>query len=321
MPDTDMANVQVIGTESGFVKTTKAWVLGRLLRDARHYITERLDSEPDATTPNQRVAFRVYIYELQEEADHGVPNRDWVWYSRFLIILVQLAISIVPWILSSQWGAFLVTLSGNVLALVEGSLSPWKKEKWATPKRGSATVTLTQGNGSRLAMVFLGNKNVGLDLEILAQGNYIPQVSLVIKVITVVLSVLWIALLVTISGLKLGTWYLFGIGLLGSIQTIVVGAARRSPYALGFHIKLVETIAGSSFSTVLKKLEEAYPLVGSSLVPVLFPGSMPVKDDNDVAFWRSAQEKRLGSNKWGVRIDNLPKLETIESEGDEITIQ
>jgi hypothetical protein len=205
MPDTDMSNVQVVSAKDGWIKATKTWVLGRLLRDLNHHFNEELVRERDKTR-GEWVALRVYIYEIESGEKHEVPNRDWVWYSGLVTIIAQLGISIVPWILSSHWGAFLVTLSGNFLALVEASLPPWKDEKWATQKSGNTTVTLTQGNGSRHAVVILTKKGDGLNLEILAQGNYIRHGSLMIRVITAVVAVLWIVLLVTVSGFKLGTW-------------------------------------------------------------------------------------------------------------------
>lgn len=54
---------------------------------------------------------------------------------------------------------------------------------------------------------------------------------------------------------------------------------------------------------VLKMAEEQYPDVGLALVPVFFPGSMRVKDDEDLKFWRDAQERRMAPNRFGKRID------------------
>lgn len=56
---------------------------------------------------------------------------------------------------------------------------------------------------------------------------------------------------------------------------------------------------------VLKKAEAQYPFVGTSLVPVFFPGSMRVRE-SELQFWREAQQKRWEPNRWGTRIDNLP---------------
>ena len=94
---------------------------------------------------------------------------------------------------------------------------------------------------------------------------------------------------------------LLGIGLLGSIQNIVAAGARREPGALGFHITLVEVITGPRIAGVLKEVEEKFPLVGSSLVPVYFHGGLRVHDE-DLSFWRKAQELRSAPNKFGTLV-------------------
>ena len=210
MPKTDMANALVVGAQSGYIKETKTWILGRLLKDSDHLAKKELkrrlvgsDSPPNRIQWN---ALRISVFEVIDHATHGVPSKDWVWFSGYAVILIQLAISIVPWILHSQWGVFMITLCGNFLALIAGSLPRWKAEKWACPKGGGGTVTLTQGNGSSHAMVILGKKGVGLDLEILAQGNDLRWATPLTKISTAALAVFWIALLVTVSGLKIDTW-------------------------------------------------------------------------------------------------------------------
>ncbi len=74
---------------------------------------------------------------------------------------------------------------------------------------------------------------------------------------------------------------------------------------MGLHIELIDTIRGDSVLKVLKMTEQKYPFVGTSLIPVFFPGGMRVQDE-EIEFWREAQERRLAKNHWGTRIDNLP---------------
>ncbi len=89
---------------------------------------------------------------------------------------------------------------------------------------------------------------------------------------------------------------------------------------MGFHIRLVETITGSSVARVLRETESKYQFVGTSLVPVFFPGSLRVKEE-DIDFWREAQHQRIRPNKWGARIDNLPGKEKIDGYVDLSEIQ
>jgi hypothetical protein len=153
-------------------------------------------------------ALRISVFELDLERGlaHGVPTRDWVWFSGITVIFLQLCVSIIPWILHRAWDVFLITASGTMLAVLGGSLPQWTKEKWSCPKKGSDTVTLTMGNGSRHAMVILGQRGTGLDFEILARGTRTTTPTWTTRVATGVLAVLWVALLLTACGLKLNAW-------------------------------------------------------------------------------------------------------------------
>jgi hypothetical protein len=96
------------------------------------------------------------------------------------------------WILYDSWAAFMVTAAGTALALLEASLPQWREEKWACPKIGGSTITITQGNGSRHAIVIKGKTGVGLDLEILAQGTRTSGSSRLTRLATTVLAFLWV---------------------------------------------------------------------------------------------------------------------------------
>jgi hypothetical protein len=231
MPDTDMANTLVIGADTGHIRTTKSWVLGRLLRDFDGHLDDELRDEAAHVPPDEEhksrkfglvsplahightqqkawEALRVSVYKVDDEppCDHGVPALDWVWFSGFVVIAVQLVISIIPWIINKDWSIFLVALSGNVLALVGGSLPQWREEKWACTKKGGATITLTKGNGARHAIVIIGRKGVGLDLEILAMGTRTTYASWSTRIATGILAFFWIVFLITVSGIKQHTW-------------------------------------------------------------------------------------------------------------------
>ncbi|KAL7956780.1 hypothetical protein V8C34DRAFT_287791 [Trichoderma compactum] len=279
MPETDMANTNVIGADSGHVRTTSSWVLGRLLRDEDDRIDEKMKGEQDHEPPppgngppkespvpvvtentsRQRPkweALRITVYDVDKEppCDHGVPTLDPVWWSGVIVIIVELAISIIPWILYNDWGPFLIAAAGNTLALISASLPQWRAEKWSCPKKGGATVTITQGNGSRHAIVILNKRGdeVGLDLEILARGTRTAASSLFTKAISTTLTFLWIVLLINVSGLKENTWFILCIGALGSLQNLYAAGSSRRPSALGIHLKYRETIAHLRVATVLK---------------------------------------------------------------------
>jgi hypothetical protein len=340
MPNSDMVNTLVIGAMTGHQRSN--WVLGRLLRDFdnRHDVemdneeshksqqpaaekskdTKSVDARP--VTQNQSTvaweALRVSIYEFNEDppCPHGVPRIDWVWLLGIGVIIVQFIVAILAWILDGSWATFLITASGSVLALVGGSLPQWKAEKWACPKNGGSTVAITQGNGSRHVVVIKGKRGHGLDLEVLAQGTRTAKSSISTRLATMVLALLWIVLLITVAGMKQGTWCKFerilasfclplldliGIGLLGSIQNLLAAGIYRHPGALGVHLKFIETLRGPRVADVLKALEQKHPFVGTALLPVFFPGGLRVKHE-DIQFWNEAKEKRLQPNQYGTQV-------------------
>ena len=271
-------------------------------------------------------ALRVSVYEIDKRPPcaHGVPILDRVWFSGVVVIPVQLGISIIPWIIHNDWSAFLITASGTIMAIIGGSLPQWKEEKWACPKNGGATVTLTRGNGSRHAVVIKGSKNIGLDLEILAQGTRTSRASIYTRAATGLLALFWILFLITVSGIKTNTWCkrlnisifktsanektdILAVGLLGSMQNIFVAAAPRNSSGHGVHLRLLETIRAPRVAQVLMELEQKHPSVGTSLLRVFFPGGLRAKGD-DLAFWRGAMSTRFSPNQYGTRIDLMPTL-------------
>ena len=85
---------------------------------------------------------------------------------------------------------------------------------------------------------------------------------------------------------------LLAIGLLGMIQNVAVSGACRSPSASGIHIKQHKIITGQTVQQALRAVEEKYEFVGTSLIPVFYPGSMRVSNDQ-TEFWKKALKKRL----------------------------
>ncbi|KAK2814561.1 hypothetical protein FQN49_008152 [Arthroderma sp. PD_2] len=186
-----------------------------------------------------------------------------------------------------------------MLALMHGALPQWKREKWSAVGTGDGyTVSLTLGNGSRHVMVILGN-DLGFDMEILAAGNVRFRLSLWERIGLLMLAILWIGLLITIAGVSEGTWCLIGI-----LHNLLVAGAPREPSASGFHLRHVDTFFANKVVKVLRKTEERYPLVGSSLIPIFFPAGLRIKDSESV-FWEMANQRRkdLDLGQLHLRID------------------
>ncbi|BDD57974.1 hypothetical protein MAP00_003287 [Monascus purpureus] len=121
----------------------------------------------------------------------------------------------------------------------------------------------------------------------MAAGTRTARSSALTRIVSTLSAGLWLLLLTSVADMDNQTWYLLGIGLLGSVQNLVASAVSQSPSALGFHLELAETIRGNSVSEVLKTTEIKYPSVGASLMPIFFPNvssSMRVAPP-DVPFW------------------------------------
>jgi hypothetical protein len=151
---------KVINTESGYVRENRSWVISRLLRR---------DEEPLLDE-----AMVVSVYRAQETGvknrHAGRPVRGMAWYVGLGVIALQIGIAIIPLGLYGDWGIFMITGAGTLLALITGSLPQWRVEKYACRKKSKKVIAITQGNGSRHVVLILGNRH-GLDLEDLAAGE------------------------------------------------------------------------------------------------------------------------------------------------------
>ncbi len=200
MPPADF-RATVIGAKSGHARNNKSWVIGRLLRDYEH------QSKPhtmNKESPDWE-SLRVSVFRTVSGSRAARPVHDRVWYSGFVVVLVQLSIAVVPLCLYGEWLVMFVTAWGTILAFSHGALPQWREEKWECPKGGGGTVTITQGNGSRHAMVLLGSQDAP-DLEVLAycDGNTVCALST--RTGSAIQTALWLALVITVAGLKQGAW-------------------------------------------------------------------------------------------------------------------
>lgn len=102
---------------------------------------------------------------------------------------------------------------------------------------------------------------------------------------------------------------LLTLGLIGMVHNLVVAGIPRDPSALGIHLDQIDTIKDVTVSQVLRKTEDRYPLVGSSLVPVFFPGGMRIRQE-EKEFWARASRNResQGFSKLAVQTDGLTEL-------------
>jgi len=286
MPETDVSS-QLINCQTGYVRSNRSWILGRVLRD----------HEKRTPVDRGKISIRIDIFE---GVDKNRPEIDILWWSSWGVILIQQLIAMIPWILYGDWSMLLISLCGTIGALATGMMPQWTKEKWASRRldtKKEKITALTRGNGHAHVMLFI-NKNFGWDVEAMASssGEAEPET----RYLSVVLTIWWTLLLITCSGLKEHTWYLIGVGGLGMLQNIYVAGASRKAGAFNFHYKHHSEIVGRRIPKAkiqepensdaediedplgkiggvmgaLMETERRFPGAGASLVSIFFPANL-----------------------------------------------
>lgn len=261
------------------------------------------------------VALCVAIYKWSEKRKAGYPARDWLWWSGLATTAVQIGVSAIPFGLYSDRATFLVAAWGTILAYATGSLPHWRREKWHVRAR-KKDIGLTLGIGSKHVIVIIGT-DASLDLEDLAGGwtEDLPST----RVVVPALAILWLALLVTSTGIRTNRWFLLAVRGLGMIQNIIVAGAPREPKSLGLPIELaiMMTEAGTAqprevpaifgeekVMWTLMELEK-FESYGRSLLPQFSPSKLL---DWEEEWWKLSdafQRRKLlteARNKYYVKI-------------------
>ena len=318
--------VKVFNLDSGYYRENKNWVIGRLLRDNEARVSNvyplldnglRIsiyDALPNGT-PNR---FRFFA-----------PGSFSITATAVIVMLVQLVVAAIPFILHKEWAIFLITVAGTFLAVITGVLPQWKAERLPTRQETWKNMALTSGNGARDIMVIIGGGKC-LDLEELCAAETprspgpwekFTQFSREVRTATTfwneqgdkfarravlwskfpagfwltryvcgLQSLCWLALLVTVAGLKQDTWYLLAVGGIGMFQNAVVAAIDRSSETRDIPLQLKECIRTKKVMDGLMDLEDAYRDrgdFGSHLVRELFPG--PLRED-EIAWWKGDRD-------------------------------
>ena len=199
MPEADFQSL-IINAKTGHQRENRAWIVGRLLRD---FEKRAVPFASDKASPDWE-ALRVSVFQWDERKAQGIPDRDWIWYSGLAVVVLQISIGIIPLALSSEWATLVLVTAGILLATAQAALPQWRNEKWACPTNNQ-TISITQGNGHRHLLVLLGSPK-GLDLEILAAGSSTKEQTFLNKAAIAILTACWTGLLITVAGLKQGSW-------------------------------------------------------------------------------------------------------------------
>jgi hypothetical protein len=324
LPDTAC---KVINGENGYVRDNASWIIGRVVRDyeswmdreVRELIPKLLDQKwkenkqrkdkkipgSGANVPRPTQAGLCVSFYRADLATKGTSGQDAVYYIGFVTAGFQLGIAAIPCGIFGDWSILLVTAVGIALAFTTGSLSQWRKEKWACRSGSNKTVVLTRGNGAQHAIV-VRSDDKGLDLEDLSAGpaNVDVSASLATRIVMITLALLWILLLVSASGIKNNTWFLLAVGGFGILQNICVAGWPRNPAAFGIPLTYEGVISDTKVMGTLLQvaalekaegslLEEAKraldgPALALSMRDTFFPGKL---NPDEIAIWAVIEEK------------------------------
>ncbi|PCH39063.1 hypothetical protein WOLCODRAFT_110511 [Wolfiporia cocos MD-104 SS10] len=259
MPAPDCGAI-LVNAHSGYSRAISSWPLARIVRDHQ---------PPD----NRQDGLTITFYRTRTDKATGVPDRDGVYYFGVLVIVMQFAIASMPGVLYGSWSVFVVTLFGTILVQMNSALGQWYDEKWSggSVQKGSEVVCITRGNGDSNVQVVITGEG-GMKLEHIATGRIVSRRAT--TPITFLLATLWLLHLVTVERFHAYTWFSIIIGALGMLQNAVAATVKRSPGALGFHLKQEGVVHEKKVFAALQAAEEVEHKVGLSLMPIFFPGEL-----------------------------------------------
>lgn len=295
--------IKVINGQNGYVRDNRSWVLGRLVRDYKHWMHQTVKEAVEklidlkhthdageAKQPKELVSrskqagLCISVYEAIDDYDKRSGKIE---YNRFdtiawFVALVQLGIAAIPCGIWGDWGVLLVTTCGILLTVLTASLGQWQAEKWANRRlkaKQKKTVILTTGNGSQHAIVIIGREGF-VNIEDLATGDSDndTSVSHFTRLYLLLFAVLWVLLLITAAGLDNDTWFLLAIGGVGIVHNLFTAGWQRRPETVGIHLEFVECFAEIKVMGALQIAELKYPSLGKALRGTYFPASIKKAD-------------------------------------------
>lgn len=298
--------VKVFNLKTSYVRENKNWVVGRILRDNELFLNKK---HQHAGNGIRISIYRALGRELGQETKNLSTERLWV-----LVTLLQIGISAIPLGLDGEWGVFLVTCSGIAASFLAGALPQWRIEKVPIKRQSRSHIALTSGNASRDIMIIFGAgqaldleelsagesprcdriwesirlfsdpvKPQGDKLSTYSDNkrrrktkmyNGLPVGLWFTRIATFCQVVFWLALLITVAGLKSHSWYLVAVGSVGMLQNAMLAAAARRPDRRGLPLECVDIIMTNKVMDGLMDLEATISGAGQLLRYEFFPGAL-----------------------------------------------
>lgn len=347
LPEPDVG-CKVINLNSGYARDNKNWVIGRLLRDSEAHVQRlkppgnesiRISIWEAIENPNKPTEHRYWsvhvwglLFMTLQLGLSIVPLRLYGDWGILLITGVGTILSIIMGALP-QWTAeklpnrqhsrsiFALTVGngsrdvmvikgdGKCLDLEELSVSetprsgrPWKKFNSPEPLPPNKTWPKPR-QIRRTTSDLLATK---------LRGGF-PMGFLVTYAACAILSILWLALLVSVSALQSHTWFLLGVGFIGMFQNAVLAAAEIKPEHRNLPLRYVETIVG--MRKVMDGLMDfhVHYQCGQHLVREFFPGNLQVPEE---AWWKGQRNAYDDDREKHMDTRGPPQSRMLDSKSD-----
>lgn len=334
MPKPEL-DCMIVNVGSGHVRTNHSWVLARMLRSFSHWspkacaneerdklVELRAASGQTATScKDVRVGLRVTVWESKPLQGRG--HGDVTYWIGLFVSATQLVIATIPVVMYREWFTLYVTAAGTALAFASGALPQWVEEKLGVDKlKRDQCFILTEGNGAHDALLILGCKE-SVDLERLAGPQRNLHHPWTTRVLTIVLAILWIALLLSVGGWSEHTWFIVGVGMVGMLHNFAIAGASRKPGTFGIDLEYRSTFVECKVMEVLRAVEESYPRAGAAMLPIFFPGRLFPRER---LLWEYAERRAMAWEGVQVKADSnmglwrMPPLYSPLEKGDDSDI-
>jgi hypothetical protein len=293
MPSAPDLECSVINADSGYSRSNQSWILSRILRDFEYHWTppetaqavRQLLADENGKIHDKR---GLCITVCDAIGEPKIPHRDLLWWSGYVVTVIQLGIAAIPWALWGNWLIFVIAAAGTTLAYLTGSHPQWRTERWSCREKSKKTICLLRGNGAQHVLVIRGC-GTGLDLEDLAGATGCSaSESRHALVFSSALMVLWVCLLITVSGMKENTWFLLAIGTLGMLHNLVLAGSPRRPEVFGMPLEFNTVIFHPKVMPALQGAEMKFHGLGRSLRDVFFPAGLRPEE---LGWWEAAEER------------------------------
>jgi hypothetical protein len=115
-------------------------------------------------------------------------------------------------------------------------------------------------------------------------------------------------LLTTVAGLRLHTWYVFGVGAIGMLQNAVAATGRRDFTHSALNLAPAITLSGGKVMDALMDFESAFPGHGLALVEEFFPGHL---NEDEKLWWYGNDRSAYNETRVTLRPESVRQLEHV----------